>query len=139
MKKKFNNDQICGGVAAQEVSTNQSSQGKQIYDFCFDYGYDWISAEAEYPDIEYKDEMIYSVLCEEPDDFFYEFGEDAEWDYGAMYAGMAEALKDFSGKAYKVDDDGYRVLAISEDSTMSIKTFSHQLDDSTCWDNAKLF
>lgn len=85
---------------------------EMIYDFCFDYGYNYVWAmteDGEYYD--FADIMQLSTGEEEPDDFYDECGEDAEWDYDAENAGMIAAFKEISGKTYKIWTDGYRKFA----------------------------
>ena len=82
---------------------------KKIYDFCFEYGYDTIMYD-EFLEISDTIQLCTSD-CSEPDDFWDEFGDDAEWDYDAYNAGMIAALKEISGKTYKIWTDGYRKFA----------------------------
>ena len=100
MHKNTLTGQNCGATSAQK-----------IYDYCYDYGYNWIYADDECG-AEYEDKMLISNFDSAPDDFYDEFGEDAEWNMKAMYAGMARALKEITGKKYAIYCDGYRTVAV---------------------------
>lgn len=84
-----------------------------IADYCKNYGADLLYAYYEGWAPEWNAKINLPII-ETPDDFYEEFGEDAEWDYDAYKAGMEEALKDMSGYDYIVTVGGYNTIAYYE-------------------------
>ena len=105
---------------------------KKIYDFCFEYGYETVWAFNEYGEYDFTDIMQLSTGSEEPDDFWDECGEDAEWDYNAENAGMIAAFKEISGKTYKIWTDGYRKFAYTG-TKAEIQAYNEKLDRQINW------
>lgn len=78
---------------------------KEIYDYCYNYGY------RAFTGGDYDEENLPKHTAVAPEDFFYEFGDDAEWDYQAEYAGIAQGLKEMTGKDYTIEFDGLYMVA----------------------------
>lgn len=100
---------------------------KEIYDFCFEYGYEVVYALNEYGEYDFTDIMQLSTDSDEPEDFWDECGEDAHWDYDAENAGMIAAFKEISGKTYKIWTDGYRKFAYTG-TKAEIQSYNEKLD-----------
>ena len=66
-------------------------------------------------DVPHEDFLLLPMRGEEPDSFYDEFGEDAKWSDKAEYQGMADALKEITGKEYVVECDGYRLYAYTDE------------------------
>lgn len=110
---------------------------KKIYDFCFNYGYEVVYAFNEEGEYDFADIMQLSTSDVEPDDFWDECGEDAEWDYNAENAGMIAAFKEISGKTYKIWCDGYRKFAYTG-AKKKIEEYNEKLNDRMDWSYVKL-
>lgn len=103
-----------------------------IYEYCFDYGYETIAVQEEWGEVEYTDILQLATGSEEPDDFYDEFGENAEWNTAAERAGMISALKDLSGKTYKIWTDGYRMFAYTG-TKKEIEAYNEKLNARVDW------
>ena len=102
----------------EEPTDEEKRRAAEIADYCRNYGYDWLT---EY-DVDFFDTLndddftLLPMLGECPDSFYDEFGEDADWDYDAMYEGFADALYELTGKKWRVECDGYRVYGYLTDT-----------------------
>ena len=111
---------------------------KKIYDFCFEYGYDYTWAYNEYGEYDFAEIMQLSTMSEAPDDFYDECGEDAKWDEKAYYAGIIAAFKEISGKTYKIYTDGYRTFAYTG-TKQEVEAYNKDLWDKVNWRKINLF
>lgn len=88
-----------------------------IAEYCRYYGYDFALAYFECHDSDTADDtVLMPMLGEVPDGFYDAFGEDAMWDYDAMYMGMADYLNEGDKRRWRVECDGYRVYGYTIDT-----------------------
>ena len=104
------------------LNSETANETSLINDYCRNYGFDLLMADYElYDDKTFDDEDDFVLLpmCEEPDDFYDTFGEEAKWNWNEMYEGMSAALYQITKKHWRVECDGYRVYGYIIDSDPS--------------------
>ena len=104
----------------REPTEEEKRRAADIAEYCREYGYDFAYAYFECHDTDTADDaVLLPMMGEVPDGFYDIFGDDAMWDYDAMYMGMADYLNEGDERRWRVECDGYRVYGYTIDTDPS--------------------